>query len=204
MPSKGSGAVQWRHERTYDSRSASWPGDTVQGYGWFHAYLQTLALAGGGDDDDKHVDWRVDAHHVHRFPNSGSWAYVASTTTLATLTRNHAGDPNDTYRVELLDGTLLLFYNFDHSNSNERGKLLAIRDVYKNELAVTYQGGNTGRIDYIVDPSGHYFRYTYLTSGNNNGKLNHIRVFKSSGTTDPDLIAKIEFTYRDSGTPDSY
>ena len=199
IPCKGSPAVRWRHVRTFDQHSSG-PGDTVQGYNWFHTYLQDLTLESGGEATaDKDVTWRADAHHSFTFSNSGSYTFAAHDSTFAVLSHEHSGDPSDTYRLEYLDGTLLIFYDFEYTGDTDwRGKLYYIEDVYGNQLEVNYDGD--GNIDYISDPSGHYFRYTYLTSGANDGKLSEIKVWKDSTTNDNDkLIAEIDFTYMESG-----
>lgn len=194
IASKGSAAVQWSHYRTYDSRSTN---DTVQGYGWFHHYLQNLTLVTPGDPPNSDVTWRADAHHQFTFTKAGSsYTFNAHDSTLATLSHEHAGDPADTYRLTFLDGTLMIFYDFEYATTAVRGKLYYIEDAYGNKLTVTH---TSGTIDYVTDPFGHYFRYSYLSSGANSGKLDYIRVFKSSGTTDADLMARIEFTYYLSG-----
>lgn len=94
------------------------------------------------------------------------------------------------------DGTLLLFYEPDHGTTNLRGKLRYIEDLHGNRLTCTYDG--SGRLDYVTDASGHYFRYSYISGGDNDGKLSYVRAFKDSGTSDPGLIARIDFIYQDS------
>jgi YD repeat-containing protein len=185
--------VQWLHLRTYDQRSSG-PGDTAQGYNWFHEYLQALALADANNPSSSAVTWRSNAHRTCTFTNSGSYTFTANDRTLALLSHAHAGDPNDTYRLQFLDGGLMLFYDANHTPSVERLKLFRIEDVYGNQLTVTYDGN--GRIDYIADPSGHYFRYSYLSAGVNSGKLAQIKAWKTSDPNDPNtLIAQLDFTY---------
>ncbi len=195
LPSKGRSVVQWKHHRTFEHQSNG-PGDTSQGYHWFHTYMMNLVKEVAVANADADITWRSNARRTFLFNNTGSYTFDANDDTFAVLSHEHAGDPADTYRIEFPDGTLFIFYDFDHSTAVERGNLKYIKDLYGNRLSVFYDG--SGRIDYITDPSGHHFRYTYLSSGDNSGKLDYIRVFKSSGTTDADLMARVEFTYQDS------
>ena len=196
MPSRGAGAVQWRHHRTYHSQWTGGDSDTVQGHRWFHDYLQNLTLEAGGEDtDDKDVTWRSDAHHTYVFANAGTYAFTSPDNTLAVLTHlgtsTTARDWNNTYCLTFLDGTRMFFYDFV-TGGTPQGKLKYIEDVYGNRLNVFYDGSN--RVDYITDPSGHYFRYAYLSSGANTGKLDTVKVYLSSGTSTADQIAQIDFT----------
>ena len=101
--------MQWLAQRTYDPRTSG-PGETVQGYNWFHGYLQSLTLADPDNAPASAVTWRLDAHRTFTFSNSGSYTFGANDRTFAVLSHAHAGDPNDTYRLAFLDGSLMLFW----------------------------------------------------------------------------------------------
>ncbi len=195
LGSKGDPVVQWRHWRMYDQTSYG-PGETVQGHNWLHTYLQDLTLDGSTPADDD-VIWRATAHRSYRFANDVNYSFSANTATLGMISHEHAGDPADTYRIEFPSGAILVFFDFDYATGALQGKLSYIEDRFGNRLTLSYDG--SGNIDYITDPSGHYFRYTYVSGGSNDGKLDYIRVFKDSSTADAGLIARIEFTYYDSG-----
>ena len=130
--------------------------------------------------------WRMDAGNTITYANAGSYTF-SSDRARPTLQHEHARDPSDTYRLEFPSGTIVVFFDFDYATTGLRGKLSYIEDLYGNRLTLAYDGSQ--RIDYITDPSGHYVRYSYLSSGDNSGKLDYIRVFRSSSTADADLIA---------------
>ena len=205
VPCAGSSVVQWTQGREFDQRSTG-VGDTVQGYNWFHTYLQILTVDDPNDPNTSDVTWRASAHETFTFANSGSFTFAAHDSTFATVSHEHAGDPNDTYRLEFLDGSLMVFHDQAHTPAVERGKLWYIEDVYGNQLLCHHDA--SGNIDYIMDASGHYIDYSYLDNPNspNDGRLSSIRVYAEADSGDPNLpddpnapLAGVDYTYKETG-----
>ena len=53
---------------------------------------------------------------------------------------------------------------------------------------------NAGRINIIVDPSGHYIRYSYVSQGQDE-MLDEINIYEDDDETDAKRIGRISFTY---------
>ncbi len=194
IPSIGSPAVTWSAARRYSQLSSI--GDTVQGQEWLHGYMDTLTLATPGSASTSDVTWSGASDDEVFFSNTASYTYAKSDDSQRlTLAHEHTGDPADTFRISSSNGHYMVFYDHEHSTTAYRLRLFRIEDESGNRLEITLDS-STGRVDYITDPSGHYFRYSYVSGGDNDGKLDYIRVFKSSGTADADLIARIDYTYK--------
>ncbi len=70
---------------------------------------------------------------------------------------------------------------------------------YGNDQAFTYSSGQlTDIVIDVVAGTDHKITYTYFTSGDNTGQLQYIKVYKTTTTTDANLIAKAEYVYHDS------
>ncbi|MCA9189656.1 MAG: hypothetical protein KDA99_28730, partial [Planctomycetales bacterium] len=128
---------------------------------------------------------------------------------LSKLYHNAPGDPNHTYRLQKPAGDFWIFHDFDGSWGDKVGKLWFVVGRYgdvadngtkKRRDTLEIVRHSDGRIDYVVDPSNHYARYSYTTI-NSRYYISQIDVWEGSGTSDPNtLIRSVEYTYRDSGT----
>ena len=190
--------IDWFHERVFSSKT-NYSGTEWAGEGWWVNEMMNLTVA--GSEGASNVSVQVDPHWTYAFTYSAG-AWTCDDKFLLTLTFDGG---NDEYLVRRADGFLWVFHDSQATNA---GKLKRIEDPYGNDWAFTYSSGKL--TDIVVDVvvgvvagTDHKITYTYFTSGDNNGLLQYIKVYKSTTTTDANLIGQVEHVYHDS-TSDSY
>jgi RHS repeat-associated protein len=185
--------IDWGHNRIYSSQGPSGP--NWQGEGWWGNEMKNISVAGSEGASD--VTVQMDPHYTHKFTYaSGSW--TCDDKFLYTLSYSSA---NHEYVVRRGDGGAYVFHDAGATNA---GKLKRIEDAYGNNWAFTYSSGQlTDIVVDVVEGSDHKITYSYFTSGDNNGKLQYIKVYKTTTTTDANLIGQVEYVYH-SSTSDSY
>ncbi len=191
--------IDWSHVRTYSSLSA--PPSNWQGEGWWSNEMAFITVA--GTDGSSNVTVTFGPHFTlnfaYDFESCGFGGYCPPDDNYPSTLTFVGG--SDEYRVRRADGMLWVFHDAGATNA---GKLKIIEDAYGNDLAFTYSSGKlTDIVVDVVEGSDHKITYTYFTSGDNNGKLQFVKVYKTTTTTDANLIGKVEYVYHDS-TSDSY
>jgi len=109
---------------------------------------------------------------------------------------------SDEYVLTRGDGFTYTFH--DSEVANTAGMLKEIADPYGNDWAFSYSGSQLSDIVVaVVVGSDHKVTYSYFTSGDNTGLIQYIKMYKTTTTTDANLIGQIEYSYHDS-TSDDY
>jgi YD repeat-containing protein len=195
------------------------PGEplTEQGYNWTYSYWWHLERDPGNSNV---IYYRRDAYRRYRYNftsvSDGTFMWENDMRIRSRLVHNHALDPTNTYRLQKPNGVIWLFYDFNEAWGNRAGKLWKVIGLYGdvtqsgqtvtvrgNVLEVFYDSNNSYRLDYIVDPSGHYIRYSYVSGGALDGMLNLINVWQDGSTNDnTKRIARITFTHWYVDNPD--
>ena len=183
--------IDWFHERIFSSKT-NYAGTEWAGEGWWVNEMMNLTVA--GSEGASNVTVQFDPHYTFAFTYSaGAWA--CDDKYLFTLTFDSG---NDEYLMRRADGYLWVFHDSQATNA---GKLKRIEDPYGNDWAFTYSSGKlTDIVVDVVVGTDHKITYTYFTSGDNNGLLQYIKVYKSTTTTDANLIGQVEHVYHDSTT----
>jgi hypothetical protein len=186
--------IDWFHERVYSSTVSSM--STWQGEQWWSNEMMNLTVV--GTEGTSNCSVQTSPYETLSFTyNSGSW--TCDEGYLYTLTFS-AG--NNEYTMTRPDGHQWIFH--DSETANVGGRLKAIEDPYGNDWAFNYSGSDLDYIDVdVVEGSDHRITYSYFTSGDNNGLLQYIKVYKSTTTTSANLIGQVEYVYHDS-TSDNY
>ncbi|MHC5112196.1 MAG: RHS repeat-associated core domain-containing protein [Planctomycetota bacterium] len=180
--------INWSHTRKFSTQSSSslnW-----QGEGWWSNEMMNIDVSGSEGASD--VAWEADPHYTLNFTYSGgSW----------TCDDNYPfslsfDSGNDEYTVQRIDGYAWTFHDSAHTNA---GLLKRIEDPFDNDQAFSYSSGQlTDIVVDVVAGTDHKITYTYFTSGDNTGQLQYIKVYKSTTTTDANLIGQVEYVYHDS------
>jgi hypothetical protein len=185
--------IDWYHQRVYSTISSS--SLTWQGEGWWTNEMMNLSVAGSEGASD--VDIEMDPHKTLSFTYSGG-SWTCDNNFLYVLTFS-SGD--DEYILMGKNGEKHVFHDSAATNA---GKLKRIEDPYGNDWAFTYSSGQLTDITVdVVEGSDHKITYTYFTSGDNQGQLQYIKVYKTTTTTSANLIGQVEYAYHDS-TSDDY
>ncbi|MCK6486678.1 MAG: hypothetical protein L6R00_21420, partial [Phycisphaerae bacterium] len=185
--------VDWFHERIYSSKS-NYAGTEWAGEGWWVNEMMNLTVAGSEGASD--VSVQFDPHWTYEFTYAAS-VWTCDDKFLLTLTFDGG---NDEYLVRRADGYLWVFHDAAATNA---GKLKRTEDPYGNDWAFTYSAGKlTDIVVDVVAGTDHKITYTYFTSGDNNGLLQYIKVYKSTTTTDANLIGQIEHMYHAAASDD--
>ncbi|MBE7455101.1 MAG: hypothetical protein HS102_00490 [Planctomycetia bacterium] len=185
--------IDWFHERIYSSKS-NYAGTEWAGEGWWVNEMMNLTVAGSEGASD--VSVQFDPHWTYEFTYAAS-VWTCDDKFLLTLTFDGG---NDEYLVRRADGYLWVFHDSAATNA---GKLKRIEDPYGNDWAFTYSAGKlTDIVVDVVAGTDHKITYTYFTSGDNNGLLQYIKVYKSTTTTDANLIGQVEHVYHAAASDD--
>ncbi|MEK6674488.1 MAG: RHS repeat-associated core domain-containing protein [Planctomycetota bacterium] len=184
--------LDWIHSRVYSSLSTGTL--TWQGHGWWCNEMMNLTVS--GSEGASNVSVQMDPHYTLGFTYSaGSW--TCDDKYLYTLTFDSG---NDEYLVSRIDGHRYIFHDSQATNA---GKLKRIEDSFGNDWTFTYSSGQlTDIVVDVVVGSDHKITYTYFTSGDNSGQLQYVKVYKTTTTTDANLIGKVEYVYHGSASDD--
>ncbi|UCE61715.1 MAG: hypothetical protein JSU63_08195, partial [Phycisphaerales bacterium] len=184
--------IDWHHRRFFSSKSSStisWHGE-----GWWSNEMMNLTVA--GSEGASNVSVEMTQHTTLDFTYSGG-SWTCDDNFLYTLTFS-SGD--DEYILKNPEGYTWVFHDSEATNA---GKLKRIVCAYDNDWAFTYSSGQlTDIVVDVVEGTDHKITYSYFTSGDNDGLLQYIKVYKSTTTTDANLIGKMEYVYHDSTTDD--
>jgi len=187
--------IDWYHGRICSSLG-SWTPDW-QGQRWWSNEMMNIS-GNAGDEDDNDCDVELDPYHTRSFTNTGTGTWTCDDNYLYTLTYS-SGD--DEFILTRADGHKIVFH--DLNVANVAGKLKRIEDAYGNDWAFTYSGSD---LDYVVvdvvEGNDHKITYSYFTSGDNDGLLQYVKVYKTTTTTDANLIGQVEYVYHDSSVDD--
>jgi len=189
--------IDWLHNRTYTSLASH--GLTWQGESWWSNEMMNIVVT-GTEPDDLDVTATLSPHfqldfHIPELPVLPSDAQHNYPYTIWFETGS------DEYVIERIDGTKWVFHD---KNATDAEKLKRLEDAYGNDWSVTYSSGElTDIVVDVVAGTDHKITYTYFTSGANDGKLQEIEVYKTTTTTNANLIGKVEYIYHDS-TSDDY
>ncbi len=184
---------------------------TEQGYNW--SYTLWAHLAKDPNDPTGTILYELDAHRQFSFdtPAGDGIAYgewESDRRIMSKLYHNMPGDPNHTYRLQRYGGDAWIFHDFDASWGAKAGKLWFMVGKYGDAQGAGSTRGDAleivrhsdGRVDYVIDPSGHYIRYSYSSIGGRN-YITQLDVWDDSSINDPnELIRSVEYTYRNGGT----
>lgn len=142
LPGKG---LPLGFELTYNSLDTGYSGPL--GPGWTHSY-NTVLTPPVPPATQVAIKWGDG--HVDRFEDNGSGMYIpVGSNTPVTLTR-----PEPSRWVATLHNQNT--YEFDSG-----GRLLAIKDLNGNQIALTYSTTVPGQIDHITDTAGRQVFFTY-------------------------------------------
>jgi RHS repeat-associated protein len=189
--------IDWSHLRTYSSKSSStlnW-----QGEGWWGNEMMNITV--GEFDGSSDVTVQVDPHYTLKFTYaSGSWACNDKFLfTLGYSSTNHE------YVMRRADGAAFVFHDAYGTGNPWAKKLKRIEDAYGNKWIFNYStSSKPDSIDIdVVEGADHRITYSYFSSGDNNGKLQYLKAYKTTTTTSANLIGQVEYVYH-SSTSDSY
>jgi len=187
--------IDWFHERQFSSKSG-YAGTEWQGEGWWSNEMMNLTVS--GSEGASNVTVQMDPHLTLTFAyNEGSGTWSCNDAYLYKLTFTSGSDE---YTVTRADGFKWVFHDSEIT-TQPAGKLKRIEDAYGNDWAFTYASGKLTDIVVDVVEGGDYkIVYTYHTSGDNNGLLQDIKSYKSTTTTDANLIGQVDYTYHSSTT----
>ncbi len=186
--------IDWLHKRTYTSLNDSSP--NWQGESWWGIEMMSISVAGA--DGASNVTATFSPHFPLEFKYSAGAYKTESDNYPYTITFD---DGNDEYVIERIDGMKWVFHD---AGATDNEKLKRIEDAFGNDWAFTYASSKlTDIVVDVVAGTDHKITYAYFTSGDNNGKLQYIKVYKSTTTTDANLIGKVEYDYHTS-TSDDY
>jgi len=189
--------IDWSHERAYSSEGSSIPSEWA-GEGWWTSEMINITGT-AGDEDDNDCDVQLDPNYTLTFNNTATATWTTNYNYLYTLTYSSG---EDEFTLTRADGFKYVFHDLNVADVS--GRLKTIEDPYGNDWAFTYSGSD---LDYIVvdvvEGTDHKITYTYFESGDNDGLLQYIKVYKSTTVQDSDLIGQIEHVYHDS-TVDTY
>jgi len=187
--------IDWYRVRMYSSLGSWTP--NWQGQRWWSNEMMNISGT-AGDEDDNDCDVELDPYHTRSFTNTGTGTWTCDDNYLYTLTYSSGDDEFIQTRV---DGYKIVFH--DLNVANVAGKLKRIEDAYGNDWAFTYSGSD---LDYVVvdvvEGNDHKITYSYFTSGDNDGLLQYVKVYKTTTTTDANLIGQVEYVYHDSSVDD--
>lgn len=189
--------IDWLHDRIYSSEGSSIPSQW-QGEGWWaNEMINITGLANDEDDNDCSV--QMSPNHTLEFDNTGTGTWDCEDNFLFTLTYS---SHDDEFILTRPEGFTWVFH--DLNVASVPGRLKRIEDAYGNDRTFTYSGS---QLDYIVidvvEGNDHKITYDYFSSGDNDGLLQYVKVYKSTTTTDANLIGQIEYAYHDA-TVDDY
>jgi len=189
--------LHWFHQRVFSSLSA-YAGTEWSGEGWWVGEMMNVTGVAGNEDDND-CDAQLDPHTTLHFTNTATGVWTTDDHFLCTLTYDGG---NDEFVLRRADGFRLVFHDLNVADT--AGRLKRIEDAYGNDWAFTYSGS---QLDYIVvdviDGADHKIDYSYFTSGDSNGLLQYVRVYKSTTVQASDLIGQVEYVYHSSAT-DAY
>ena len=185
--------IDWFHERVYASSgdgTPAWQGEQW----WCNEMMNITGTAGKEDGNDCSVEmspyWTLD------FTNTSAGVWTTDDHYAYTLTYSSG---NDEFLLTRADGYVWVFHDLNVANT--AGMLKRIEDPYDNDWAFTYSGSD---LDYItidvVEGDDHKITYTYFTSGDNDGLLQYIKVYKSTTVSAANLIGQVEYVYHDSNS----
>jgi len=191
--------LDWLHIRTYTSLASH--GETWQGESWWGNEMMFIDVD-GAETGERTVTVTMSPHfqldfYIPEFPAVPSDAKDNYPYTL------WFESGSDEYILKRVDGMTWVFHD---ANATDAEKLKRIEDAYGNDWAFTYTSSPDQLTDIVVDVvegEDHKIVYEYFTSGDNDGKLQYIKVYKTETTSAANLIGKVEYVYHDD-TEDDY
>lgn len=189
----------WSITRNWTAQDIFVP-DSTFGNGWMNqsqTYLQQMGM-GASNPNILLVQSAYDQTLFGYNATSGAYAPVSVSNDI--LTYNSS---NDTYTwLDTTTGAESIYYGFSSWATNLQGKLQQSLDAYGNQTNLTYN--TSGQLEKVTqsDPAGDTatFQYTYLTSGDNDGKVWLIEQYiQRAGDSDRTLVQQAAYSYYDTG-----
>jgi RHS repeat-associated protein len=187
----------WSVTRNWTAQQGFVP-DATFGNGWMNQSQTYLQNVGNGTGNDN-ILLIKDAYEQTLFGyNSSTDTYAPASVSNDSLTYNSS---DDTYTwLDSSTHATSVYYGFsDATAADLQGKLKEYQDAYGNEINLTYSGGLLTTVTQS-DAAGdtETFQYTYLTSGDNAGKVSLIQQsIQRVGDSEATVFRQVAYSYYD-------